>query len=191
MDPVYRPGVLPSPDRLRTSRVVLRAWTDGDLACVEEASRDPVIPKGATVPERFTEDAGRAFVQRQRGRRASGAGISLAIVDPGSGVAAGLVTLLHRQQSGVVGLGYWVVASRRQQGLASNAVHLVSSWALSSPQLRRVEALVEPANVASIRVLERVGFQREGLLRRYLDLGSGDGDVLLFALLREDIRGLF
>lgn len=47
--------------------MVLRPWRDGDLGCVGEASRDPEIPNGTTVPPDFTEVEGIAFVSA-RGR---------------------------------------------------------------------------------------------------------------------------
>jgi RimJ/RimL family protein N-acetyltransferase len=52
--------------------------------------------------------------------------------------------------------------------------------------LRRIEADADPRNAASIRVLERLGFQREGLLReRYIQLGEVQ-DAMMFGLLRRD-----
>jgi hypothetical protein len=74
--------------------------------------------------------------ERQWGRAASGEGLSLAIAEAGRDAAAGLVCLLHRQQPGVVGLGYWIVASRRRRGLAHRSVELLSRWALGLAAVR-------------------------------------------------------
>jgi hypothetical protein len=105
VDAVYRPGLIPDPGALRSAGVVLRRWEYGDVACIEEASRDLVIPMGTTVPIRFTDFEGRAYVERQWGRHSSGEGLSLTMADPDSDVAVGQVNLLHRQQFGVVGIG--------------------------------------------------------------------------------------
>ena len=51
------------------------------------------------------------------------------------------------------------------------------------------EALIQPENEGSIRVVESVGFHREGLLRRYLDLGTTRDDVFLYSLIQEDVDG--
>jgi [ribosomal protein S5]-alanine N-acetyltransferase len=102
-------------------------------------------------------------------------------------ISVGQINLLHRQQLGIAGIGYWVVASRRRQGLAGEAVRVLSRWALSRHALVRLEALVEPENVASCRVLESAGFHREGILRQYLDLGDRRSDVFLFSLLPVDL----
>jgi [ribosomal protein S5]-alanine N-acetyltransferase len=187
VDPVYRPGLITFPRGLSDGRVALRAWTYGDLAWVEEASQVPVIPAGTTVPNHFTEASGRSFIERQWGRWESGEGLSMAITDALTGTAVGFVTVLHRQQPGVAGLGYGIAASRRDQQFASGGARLLSRWALSLPTLHRLEALVEPRNLGSIRVLEKIGFRREGLLRKYLDVAGVNSDAWLYSLLPDDI----
>jgi ribosomal-protein-alanine N-acetyltransferase len=55
--------------------------------------------------------------------------------------------------------------------------------------LHRIEAACIPTNAPSIRVLEKCGFTREGLARRYLCINGVWQDHLLFGLLHEDFRG--
>ena len=81
----------------------------------------------------------------------------------------------------MAGIGYSVIERARGGGLASAAVALVADWALSTAGLVRVEALVEPANVASQRVLEKAGFAREGRLAAYLAVPEGRADALIYA----------
>jgi RimJ/RimL family protein N-acetyltransferase len=61
-------------------------------------------------------------------------------------------------------------------------------WALVQEDVAGVEAFAEPWNVASQRVLERVGFTREGLLRSYLCFSARRADALIYSLLPEDLR---
>lgn len=84
--------------------VRLRPWSEADLGCVREAAGDAGIPEGTTVPAEFTEPAGLAFIERQRGRVEAGEGVSLAVT--ASGEAVGLAALLLRPQAGVAGIGY-------------------------------------------------------------------------------------
>ena len=167
--------------------VVLRTWADNDLACVEEASRDPVIPAGTTVPARYTEEEGRAWIERQWGRAANDEGLSLAVAELGSNEALGNINLLFRRQPDTVAIGYWLVERARGRGLGSRAVALLSRWALMDAGLARVEALVEPDNLPSQRVLEKTGFRREGLLRSYLVFEDRRADALIYSLLPEDL----
>ena len=81
----------------------------------------------------------------------------------------------------MAGIGYWVIERARRRGLASTAVSLLADWALSEAGLVRVEALVEPANVASQRVLVNAGFAREGRLAAYLSVPPGRADAFIYA----------
>jgi len=187
VDPVYRPNAIPDPPELSNGKVLLRNWTYCDLSCIEEASQDPVIPIGTTVPRLFSREAGLAFLERQWQRSVSGEGLSLAITDAATDTAVGLACLLHRQQPGVVGVGFWTVASHRRRGFARGAVGLLSPWALGLPSVVRLEALVQPDDRGSIAVLEKAGFRREGLLRSFLDLETARADALLYSLVQEEL----
>jgi [ribosomal protein S5]-alanine N-acetyltransferase len=172
--------------------VLLRRWEESDLACVEEASRDPRIPQGTTVPAVFTRAEGIAWIERQWRRAENGEGVSLATAEAATGEAVGVVVLLLRPNGGrrapTAEIGYWVIDRGRGRGYASRAVGLVARWGLTDAGLDRIEALVEPENVASQRVLERAGFQREGHLRSYLVFGDRRADALIYSLLPEDVR---
>jgi RimJ/RimL family protein N-acetyltransferase len=181
------PGLLAYPDPpLTDCTVLLRRWAEGDLGCVAEAGRDPRIPAGTTVPARFTVADGLAWIERQWGRADEG-GLSLAIADVGSGEALGMIALLSRPQPGTAGIGYWLIERSRGRGLGSRAVRLLARWAVTDAGLARVEALVDPDNVASQRVLEKAGFRREGHLRSYLAFESGRTDALIYSLLPNDL----
>ena len=182
------PALLSYPDPpLTDGTIVLRRWEEGDIGCVEEASSDPRIPEGTTVPATFTPAEGLAWIERQWGRADNGEGLSLAVAHAGSGEAVGLVVLLLRRQPATVEIGYWLIPRARGRRLASRAVTLVTRWALTDAGLERVEALVVPDNIASRRVLESAGFQYEGYLRSYLVFDSGRIDALLYSLVPSDL----
>lgn len=77
-------------------------------------------------------------------------------------------------------IGYELVAEARGRGAATRGVGLLVGWAFRELAMRRVQALVHPDNAASVAVLERLGFEREGLLRRYR--AGDDGDRVMFAI---------
>ena len=183
-----QPALLSYPDPpLTDGTVLLRRWAESDLGCVEEASRDPHIPEGTTVPARFTVAEGLGWIERQWGRADNGEGLSLAIADAGSNEALGAAVLMFRRQRGTVEIGYWLIERARGRCLGSRAVALLAPWALRDAGLARVEALVEPDNIASRRVLESVGFRREGHLRSYLVFNTRRADALMYSLLPSDL----
>lgn len=83
-------------------------------------------------------------------------------------------------------LGYWMGAPHAGKGYMTTAVTAVLPLAYDLLRLRRIEAACMPANVASMRLLERCGFQREGYSREYLCINGTWEDHLLYARLRHD-----
>ena len=177
--------MLPYPDPpLEDGLVRLRRWERRDLPCVRAAATDPRITHDTTVPAVFSEAEGLAYIERQWRRQTEGEGLPLAIEEIAGDTAVGFVVLLYRREPAVVGLGYWVVPEARGHGFAGRAVALLVPWALRLGSINRVEALVEPDNVASRRTLEGAGFRREGLLRSYL---GGTRDVFVYSRIRTDL----
>lgn len=176
--------ILFDPSPLHGDRITLRRWDLEDLACIEEASTDPRIPNGRTVPAVFSAASGEAFIRRQWSRLDQADGVSLAIHATDGNRAVGLVSMMLRPQPGVIGLGYWVVPSARGSGYATDAATLASTWAITDGGFARIEAWVEPDNKSSQHVLAAAGFELEGRLRSFLALGSTRSDALVYARIR-------
>jgi ribosomal-protein-alanine N-acetyltransferase len=85
-------------------------------------------------------------------------------------------------------LGYWIGSQYAQQGYMTAAVRAVVPFVFDSLELHRLEAACLPTNTASMRLLEKTGFKREGLARRYLRINGVWQDHLLYALLDTDSR---
>lgn len=87
-------------------------------------------------------------------------------------------------------LGYWMGARYARQGYMSAAVAAMIPFSHGALGLKRIEAACIPENTASVRLLEKSGFQREGYARKYLCIAGKWQDHLLFARLSSDpIRG--
>jgi [ribosomal protein S5]-alanine N-acetyltransferase len=86
-------------------------------------------------------------------------------------------------------LGYWIDRRVAGRGMASLAVALVCDHAFGDVGLHRVQADIRPENLPSQRLVERLGFRQEGLLRRYLDIDGDWRDHRAYALLAEDLPG--
>jgi len=85
-------------------------------------------------------------------------------------------------------LGYWLGAPHANRGLMTRAVRAMVPFVFDELKLHRLEAACLPHNQPSIRVLERNGFSREGVARRYLKIDGQWRDHLLFSLLSDDPR---
>jgi ribosomal-protein-alanine N-acetyltransferase len=83
-------------------------------------------------------------------------------------------------------LGYWIDAEEQGRGLMTEAVRATTTFALRTARLHRVQAAVMPRNARSQRVLEKVGYRREGTAQRYLCIAGAWEDHVLFALTAEE-----
>ncbi len=101
------------------------------------------------------------------------------------GVTLGLV---RRGVAQACTMGYWIGEAHAGQGYMTRAVRAVLTYAMTDLHLRRIEAACLPRNEPSRRLLERVGFQREGYARQYLCIAGRWEDHLLYALLPGDLR---
>ena len=121
------------------------------------------------------EDMGYAFLLFRTADQALMGGLSLAYVRRGVAQACSL--------------GYWMGAAYAGKGYMTEGVRTVLPYAFSTLRLHRMEAACLPNNAASIRLLEKAGFRREGYARRYLCINGAWRDHLLFARLAEDATG--
>lgn len=85
-------------------------------------------------------------------------------------------------------IGYKVAESHQGRGLATAAVKLLVEMVFRETNLRKLMAYVHDRNVASCRVLEKVGFRQEGLLREHYIINGVPENELLFGLLKHEWR---
>jgi ribosomal-protein-alanine N-acetyltransferase len=154
-----------------------------ELAALYLANREFLAPfEPVRPPEFFTADGQRERLQRQL----DGETFPFAIVD--GRTIAGTINLFHIMreslQSGTI--GYWIDHRRNGRGLATGAVREIVEYAFGELDLHRVEAATLVDNVASQRVLEKSGFERIGLARRYLRIDDDWRDFFLFQRLADD-----
>jgi ribosomal-protein-alanine N-acetyltransferase len=90
-------------------------------------------------------------------------------------------------QSGTI--GYWIGQQHAGHGYMTAALRVLLPTLFGELNLHRIEAACIPTNTPSVRVLEKCGFAREGLARRYLCINGVWQDHYLFGLLDEDFRG--
>lgn len=84
-------------------------------------------------------------------------------------------------------LGYWMGERHASQGYMTKTVRAIAPFAFGALNLHRLEAACLPHNAASIRLLEKVGFRREGLARGLVCINGRWQDHIVFALLTDDL----
>lgn len=85
-----------------------------------------------------------------------------------------------------IDIGYELASDYWGKGIASEVLEAVITYGFEKMNVERIQALIEPPNIASIKLVERHGFLREGLLRHY-EYGNGKfDDLYMYAILKED-----
>ncbi len=128
----------------------------------------------------------RLYLDKLRGPQHRG----FVVIHRASGAIAGVINLSHiirgPLQSAFV--GFYVFAGFDGRGLMTAGLMRVVKYAFNRLRLHRLEANIQPANLRSVLLVQRCGFKREGLARRYLKLGGRWKDHEHWTLLREEIQ---
>jgi len=189
--PVTDPGGMTAPDVfddppvLRTKRLVLRQITESDGDGLFEIFGDPEVCAYYEWDTFASPEQGHALAARSadqfRQRQAIRWGLEL----PGSPHIVGTCgyTRWNRENRFAI-LGYDLARCHWRRGLMSEAVAAVLGVGFGQMALNRVEATVQAGNMASVRVLERAGFRREGVLRERAFKGGDFRDVWTFGVTR-------
>jgi ribosomal-protein-alanine N-acetyltransferase len=172
--------------------VVLRAPQMSDYAEwaeLREASRQFLAPWEPTWPaDDLTRGSFRRRIKRYTEDQRSDLAYPFFLFRARDHVLVGGLTLanVRRGCAQAASLGYWMGAPFARQGHMTAAVRAILPFAFETLRLHRVEAACIPGNAASVHLLERTGFRREGFAREYLCIDGVWQDHLLYARLRHD-----
>jgi ribosomal-protein-alanine N-acetyltransferase len=181
---------------LRGDGVMLRPAVPSDYSAwarLREQSRAFLTPWEPTWPE---DDLTRAAFRRRLRRQAEDIGrdesFAFLIFDATSEELLGGLTLggIRRGVAQAATLGYWMGARHAGRGHMTRAVAAAVRFGFAALRLHRIEAACIPDNAASIALLERNGFRREGLARAYLKINNAWRDHVLLALVEGEATRL-
>lgn len=177
------------------AKVVLRVPDMGDYeawADLRGRSRDFLVPwEPAWPPDDLMRSAFRRRIARYRQDWRDDAGYAFFVHAKEDGALVGGLTLtnIRRGVAQTLSLGYWMGQAHAGKGYMSAAVRTLIPYAFGPLGFRRMEAACVPHNAASVSLLERVGFKREGLARQYLCINGVWMDHALYAILKGDPIG--
>jgi RimJ/RimL family protein N-acetyltransferase len=174
---------------LETSRLRLRPVAVRDAGDLFAIFSDPMVMRYWNTPPWTRPEQASEMIEREAAGLAAGTSVRLAVVRAGDGALVGTFSLFALdEQSRRAEIGYALASSAWGQGYAHEAGRAVIRHAFGVLGLNRLEADIDPRNEASARVLERLGFRREGLLRERWIVAGEVSDSALYGLLRKDWR---
>jgi RimJ/RimL family protein N-acetyltransferase len=178
---------IPANTTVISGRLVLRLVEHGDLHDLleihasEEVAR--YLPFGAWAG---MADA-KAWYQRTLARHGEGSAIQFVMHHREEDRVVGTVLLFHfEEESRRAEIGYVLGRKHWGQGFAQEGLSSLLEFAFGELGLRRLEAEIDPRNTASGKVLRRLGFTQEGLLRQRWSLKGEISDSSLYGLLRHE-----
>ena len=186
-----------SPPRIRLDQgpTAIRPTSPADLdelVALRRANRAHTGPWEPSRDDAFYSPAGqRIELDLDAQAWAVGSAYPFSVLDAGDGDRiVGRVALANivRGAWQNATLGYWIAHDAAGRGHATRAVALALRFAFEHAHLHRVQPAVIPRNIASIRVVERNGFRREGYAERYLQINGVWEDHTIFALTAEEWR---
>lgn len=168
-----------------TGRFRLRPVDAGDVAELYENLSDPVLMEHYDMaPLRSLEEAEDVLLH-WKAAEISRTGCRWAITEPGLDRLIGTIgfhslNMKHRRCE----IGYELSRDFWGQGVMSEVFPHILRHAFEHLELSRVGALVAPANEASIGLLQKFGFEQEGVLRSYMNVNDTHTDMIAFGLLK-------
>jgi ribosomal-protein-alanine N-acetyltransferase len=183
LPPAWPSGV----PELTTARLRLRAPVPRDAAALLAILGDPEVTRYHNMPTLTTLAEAHDALERLQQRFLAGDTIRWAIEPLEHGEMIGTVGLLRFDfELRRAELGYEVVRRLWGRGLATEAAAAVVAYGFSVLGVHRIEAGILPDNVASVRVVQKLGFVEEGTRRDYLFIKGGFHSFRWFSLLETD-----
>jgi [ribosomal protein S5]-alanine N-acetyltransferase len=161
-----------------------------EWAALRAASREFLAPWEPTWPaDDLTRTSFRRRIKRYSEDQRSDLAYAFFVFRKSDNVLVGGLTLanVRRGCAQAGSLGYWMGAPYARRGFMTAAVNAVIPFAFGTLRLHRIEAACIPGNSASLKLLEKTGFHREGFARQYLCIDGIWQDHLLYARLKEDV----
>jgi RimJ/RimL family protein N-acetyltransferase len=173
-----------------TERLIIRRFQDSDLESFFAYRNDPEVAKyqGWSLP--YTRESALAFIDEMKSIQlaASGMRCQVAIELQATGEMIGdIFFVVLQEEVRLARIGYSLARAHWKHGYASEAVGRMLDYMFGELCLHRVAADCDPENIASFRLLERLGFRREAHFIESFPLGDNRwGDEYYYGLLERE-----
>lgn len=183
-------AIAPGQPTLTSDRLVLRPLVEHDAAAVAAGAGDPQVARYLIdVPTPYPVALARRWIRSRVSWWREGKGVTLAIaLRDQPGALLGTVSLRRYARDRRAELGYWLASAAWQRGYASEATRRVVDYGFTELRLVRIYAQVIAGNVASERVLSKLGMVCEGVKRQHLRKDRRRHDLVFYGLLAEEWR---
>lgn len=181
------PSVFQAPATIETDRLVIRGIQEADMADLLVMNQDDEVLRFLPYAKWLTLDDGLAWLARVRKLEAAGTAVQLVMVDKASARVIGACVLFkYDEGSSRAELGFAMAREFWGKGLMLEALTVLIAHAFTVRGVRRLEAEANSLNTASCRLLDRLGFVSEGLMRQRYRVKGAIYDTRVFGLLGDE-----
>jgi ribosomal-protein-alanine N-acetyltransferase len=172
---------------LSTKRLVLRPFNLKDAPDVKELAGEwDIAATTANIPHPYQDGMAEDWIATHQGAYDKGEAVTFAIAVKSNQRLAGAIGLHIDPTNALAEMGYWIGKPYWNQGYCTQAARAVIRYAFEVLNLNRVQARHMTKNLASGRVMEKVGLQYEGRLRQQIKRWGSFEDAEIYAILRQD-----
>lgn len=172
---------------LKTGRLILSAFTAADSNAVETLAGEEAIARGtANIPHPYPPGAALAWIATHAPAYANGDGVTFAVRQKDH-TLIGCVNLGITKSDERAELGYWLGVPYWNQGFTTEAARACIDFGFSHLKLHKITARHFAFNPSSGRVMQKLGMQREGYLRKHTQKAGVFHDVIEYGLLKEEL----
>jgi ribosomal-protein-alanine N-acetyltransferase len=179
---------LSPPGPIESARLITRIVETSDLPGLLRVNGDDEVTQFLPYATWRSPSDAQAWFDRMAGIQATGTALQFVIVEKESNTPVGTCLLFRYDEgSSRVELGYVLGRAHWGRGYMREALDSLLAHAFHGMGVRKVEAEVNPVNAASVRILENIGFTREGIARqRWVNARKEAYDVALYGLLKNE-----
>jgi RimJ/RimL family protein N-acetyltransferase len=181
-------GGLDAPKELMGIEVRIRPYEPSDADEIYDAAIESVREIEPWMPwchSKYQRDDAVAWIQATVAGRGSKTMYDFAIIADGRYVGGCGINHINWMDR-VANLGYWVRTTATRRGVATMAAREVINWSFAKTDLNRIEIVAACENIASQRVAEKLGADRDAVLRKRTLVNGRPADAILYSVIRPD-----
>lgn len=173
---------------LTTQRLILRPLSSNDTAAIQKLKSDRRIADTTiSIPHPYPDGEAERYISKQINEHKMGRAVTFAIELKTEAELIGIIELREIEtEHSVAELSYWLAVLAWGKGYMSEALKPLLGFGFETLSLNRIYAYHMVRNPASGKVLQKNGFQPEGLLRQRVRKWGKFEDVKLLSLLRQE-----
>jgi ribosomal-protein-alanine N-acetyltransferase len=172
---------------MRTERLILRAFRTEDAKDVQRLAGDREVARTTlNIPHPYKDGMAEEWIATHAGSLEDGTNLVYAIVEAEGNQLLGAINVAINQKHRRGNFGYWIGRSFWGRGFCTEAAGALLACCFDQLGLHRVHAHYLAGNLASGRVMEKIGMKQEGCLREHIEKDGKMHDVIEYGILSSD-----